>query len=100
MEKPKIAVVGIGATGSVLAAALLCKYPETVLVGRRSDMAGAISDASSEAITVPPTAMQRMANRSGDVTGLLTCFWNSSLFFRNSSKAPRSAPMRASIFSS
>lgn len=34
MKKRKIAVVGIGATGTVLAAALLGKYPETVLVGR------------------------------------------------------------------
>ena len=30
----RIAVVGIGATGSILAAALLKKHPETVLVGR------------------------------------------------------------------
>jgi 2-dehydropantoate 2-reductase len=44
MEKHKIAVVGIGATGSVLAAALLGKYPETVLVGRRPDMAGIIRE--------------------------------------------------------
>ena len=34
MKQRKIAVVGIGATGTVLAAALLGKYPETVLVGR------------------------------------------------------------------
>jgi 2-dehydropantoate 2-reductase len=34
MEQPKMAVIGIGATGAVLAAALLRKYPETVLVGR------------------------------------------------------------------
>jgi 2-dehydropantoate 2-reductase len=34
MEQPKIAVIGIGATGTVLAAALLSKFPETVLVGR------------------------------------------------------------------
>ena len=34
MKRQNIAVVGIGATGTVLAAALLGKYPETVLVGR------------------------------------------------------------------
>lgn len=36
MKPPKMAVIGIGATGTVLAAALLGKYPETVLVGRAS----------------------------------------------------------------
>ena len=35
MTEHRMAVVGIGATGAVLAAALLGKYPETVLVGRR-----------------------------------------------------------------
>ncbi len=34
MKQPKIAIVGLGATGTVLAAAILSKYPETVLVGR------------------------------------------------------------------
>ncbi|MGD8230029.1 MAG: hypothetical protein PVI20_19790, partial [Desulfobacteraceae bacterium] len=32
MEDRKVAVVGIGATGAVLAAALLGKYPDSVLV--------------------------------------------------------------------
>ncbi len=41
MEQQKIAVVGVGATGTVLAAALLGEYPETVLVGRNAE-AGAI----------------------------------------------------------
>ena len=41
MEQHKIAVVGVGATGTVLAAALLGRYPETVLVGRNTE-AGAI----------------------------------------------------------
>jgi 2-dehydropantoate 2-reductase len=36
MQQPKIAVVGVGATGTVLAAAILSNYPETVLVGRDS----------------------------------------------------------------
>jgi len=34
MHKYRIAIVGLGATGTVLAAALLCKDPKTVLVGR------------------------------------------------------------------
>ena len=34
MEKHRIAIIGVGATGTVLAAAILSKYPETVLVGR------------------------------------------------------------------
>jgi 2-dehydropantoate 2-reductase len=37
MEEYKMAVVGIGATGTVLAAALLSKYPDTLLVGRRPE---------------------------------------------------------------
>jgi len=31
----RMAIVGVGATGTVLAAAILSKYPETVLVGRK-----------------------------------------------------------------
>jgi 2-dehydropantoate 2-reductase len=34
MGKPRIAIIGVGATGTVLGAAILSKYPETVLVGR------------------------------------------------------------------
>jgi 2-dehydropantoate 2-reductase len=34
MGQHRIAIVGVGATGTVLAAAILSKYPETVLVGR------------------------------------------------------------------
>jgi len=41
MQDPKIAIVGIGATGSVLAAAVLDKYPETVLVVRNPDRSDA-----------------------------------------------------------
>jgi 2-dehydropantoate 2-reductase len=37
MAEHKMTVVGIGATGTVLAAALLSKYPDTLLVGRRSE---------------------------------------------------------------
>ena len=37
MSGDRVAVIGIGATGSVLAAALLSKYPETFLVGRQPD---------------------------------------------------------------
>jgi 2-dehydropantoate 2-reductase len=38
MKGHRMAVVGIGATGSVLAAALLSKYPETFLIGRKPDL--------------------------------------------------------------
>ena len=44
MDEHKMAVVGIGATGSVLAAALLSKYPGTVLVGRRPDLGKALKE--------------------------------------------------------
>ena len=37
MTDNRMAVVGIGATGAVLAGALLGKYPDTVLVGRRPE---------------------------------------------------------------
>ncbi|MBW2412134.1 MAG: 2-dehydropantoate 2-reductase [Deltaproteobacteria bacterium] len=46
MAENRMAVVGVGATGSVLAAALLSKYPETVLVGRRPDLAKARKEKS------------------------------------------------------
>ena len=36
MEKFRIAIVGLGATGTVLAAAILSRDPETILVGRSS----------------------------------------------------------------
>ena len=38
MAKLRIAVLGVGATGSVLAAALLSKYPDTVLIGRKPEL--------------------------------------------------------------
>ena len=38
----KTAIVGIGATGSVLAAALLTKFPDTFLIGRRSELGDAL----------------------------------------------------------
>jgi 2-dehydropantoate 2-reductase len=34
MGQHRIAIVGVGATGTVLVSAILRKYPETVLVGR------------------------------------------------------------------
>ena len=42
MQGLKIAIVGIGATGSVLAAAILSKYPEAVLVVRNPDYGNAL----------------------------------------------------------
>jgi 2-dehydropantoate 2-reductase len=44
MAEYRMAVVGVGATGSVLAAALLSKFPETVLVGRRPDLGKALKE--------------------------------------------------------
>jgi 2-dehydropantoate 2-reductase len=38
MQDSRMAVVGIGATGTVLAAVLLSKYPETFLIGRKPDL--------------------------------------------------------------
>jgi 2-dehydropantoate 2-reductase len=37
VKAPRMALIGAGATGSVLAAALLSKYPETVIVGRKPE---------------------------------------------------------------
>lgn len=42
MRNLKAAVVGMGATGTVLAAALLSSYPETVIVGRRPELEQAL----------------------------------------------------------
>jgi 2-dehydropantoate 2-reductase len=38
MQDYRMAVVGIGATGTVLAGALLSKHPETFLIGRKPDL--------------------------------------------------------------
>lgn len=45
MSGLRVAVIGIGATGSVLAGALLSKYPETFLVGRNPDLASCFREA-------------------------------------------------------
>jgi 2-dehydropantoate 2-reductase len=39
MKDHRIAVVGLGATGTILAGALLSRYPETLLVARRREVA-------------------------------------------------------------
>jgi 2-dehydropantoate 2-reductase len=44
MDHLRIGVVGVGATGAVLAAALLSRYPETVLVVRRPAVAEAMKN--------------------------------------------------------
>jgi 2-dehydropantoate 2-reductase len=49
MGQYNIAVLGVGATGTVLAAAMLAKYPETVLVGRNQ---GAVSTYLSNGLRV------------------------------------------------
>ena len=54
MKETKIAIIGVGAIGSVLAAALLSKYPETILVGRKAGWKGELGSkgiAISGAIT-------------------------------------------------
>ncbi len=38
MQDSRMAVVGIGATGTVLAAVLLSKYPDTFLIGRKPNL--------------------------------------------------------------
>jgi len=42
MKEQRTALIGVGATGSVLAAALLSKYPDTIIVGRNPDWIDAI----------------------------------------------------------
>jgi 2-dehydropantoate 2-reductase len=44
MKAHRTALIGVGATGSVLAAALLSKYPDTLIVGRNPGWIDAISD--------------------------------------------------------
>ena len=44
MPEYRMAVIGPGATGTVLAAALLSKYPETILVGRKSDLGNTLRE--------------------------------------------------------
>ena len=44
MKPHKIALIGIGATGSVLAAALLSKYPHTIIIGRNPSWLDDIGD--------------------------------------------------------
>ena len=43
MQNPKIAVIGLGATGTVVAAALLSRYPDTTLVIRNPDSAESLN---------------------------------------------------------
>ncbi len=44
MNEPRAAVVGVGATGAVLAAALLARHPETVLVDPRPGLEEALKE--------------------------------------------------------
>jgi 2-dehydropantoate 2-reductase len=44
MTEYRMAVIGLGATGTVLAAALLSKYPETFLVGRKPDLGNTLRE--------------------------------------------------------
>jgi 2-dehydropantoate 2-reductase len=49
MKAHKTALIGAGATGSVLAAALLSKYPDTIIVGRNP---GWVDDMGDNGITI------------------------------------------------
>jgi len=44
MSEYRMAVIGPGATGTVLAAALLSKYPETFVVGRKPDLGNTLRE--------------------------------------------------------
>ncbi len=76
MKGHKIAVVGIGATGSVLAAALLSKYPETFLIGRRPDLG---NDLRKKGINISgaihyQAAVNNFSNRIGDLKDFSPAF--------------------------
>jgi 2-dehydropantoate 2-reductase len=49
MKTHQMALIGVGATGSVLAAALLSKYPDTIIIGRSP---GWIDDVGDKGITI------------------------------------------------
>jgi 2-dehydropantoate 2-reductase len=72
MKDMKTAIVGIGATGSVLAAALLGKFPETFLIGRRPEPGDEIR---RKGINVSgeinyQVAVKNYSNRIGDLKEL------------------------------
>ena len=65
MSGDRAAVIGIGATGAVLAAALLSKYPETLLIGRKPDLGNRLREADlniSGAITYRVAVKNYSAN--------------------------------------
>ena len=69
MKDFKIAIIGIGATGSVLAAALLGKFPETFLIGRRPELGDVLR---KKGINVSgeinyQAAVNNYSNRIGDL---------------------------------
>jgi 2-dehydropantoate 2-reductase len=69
MKDMKTAIVGIGSTGSVMAAALLNKFPETFLIGRRPEQGDALRKKGiniSGAINYQ-TAVKNFSNRIGDL---------------------------------
>ena len=71
MAKPRTAVLGIGATGAVMAAALLQTDPETLLIEASPERAQAIKQNGiqiSGAITYD-TPVKRMANSVGELAG-------------------------------
>lgn len=78
MEDHQMAVVGIGATGCVLSAALLGKYPETVLIGRSVEQGDILQ---KEGITVSGALSFRVAvkNFSSRIKAL-DCFKPTLIF--------------------
>ena len=69
MKDMKTAIIGIGATGSVLAAALLTKFPDTFLIGRRPELGDALRQKGiniSGEINLHAT-VKNYSNRIGDL---------------------------------
>lgn len=69
MAGHRMAVVGIGATGSVLAAFLLNKYPDTFLVGRTADL-GKTLNAKGLHVSGEITCKAEVKNYSHQITDL------------------------------
>jgi 2-dehydropantoate 2-reductase len=76
MNDIKTAIVGIGATGSVLAAALLSKFPETFLIGRRPELG---DDLRKKGINISGAInylapVKNFSNRIGDLKDFSPAF--------------------------
>lgn len=69
MKEFKTAIVGIGATGSVLAAALLSKFPETLLIGTRPELGFELKkkDLNVSGVINYQSAVNHYSTRIGDL---------------------------------